>query len=784
LRSLPTGQPTQVVLDGSSAGAGAVGLTIKSKNAHVSDHVIINWSDAGISIQAPGAIVRCNYIGTDLSEAAGMGNGTGVRVDAGATGALIGWQRSGNLISGNRGPGVQILGAENAVVSNYIGVRTDGLTALPNNVGVALEVGSRKNEIGLMGGEKRGNVISGNKGYGIQIRGSNANKVVANIIGLDAEGRIAVANGGGGMQVTASKNNIVGDVGKGNTISGNKKVGIRIDTYSTHNEIRSNLIGLNSHNEWTANRGNGIEVTGGSKLNWIGSKPEYENKIAYNEGDGIHISGSSTMDNGVACHNAIHNNKGSGINLSGGAHGKHPLLRIWSIQKYGTSQYYIIGQIDPKYLGWRIDVHSDNGSQGEKCEKTANMITPGKYGWWGVNVWSPKGANFTFTVADKLGHNTSEFLIPGKPAHVGTWDFDMDYWSADIDNGFPLNPHYHNRLNWASKYVIRKNYSKSQDLVNNFAHDVFRTSRAGCAVFKGGFFLNFRKLAMYTGELYWESYMSAGLLAWQDNDNNYGLRTPPITGVHINTQRYFDPKETDSHKRTSDHCPPKGCDANDWGSSESAAFLHIDAHLKGNLGDPNAKRYQPILTLEIDRKETFDKEFWKKHPFWAKYQSLRTSTTPKPGWKLCSMLPLFCETEGQAEKDRFSTPDGKKAIVMGIWTLDCAHRCRSEIHPVLGMAIQEQAPADMKAAGKEVWHFFARRKGGQAVCGRVIGTNKKTWKFRLRGRPRPAKIGTPNGYGAKGSGWSVKRAGNDVLVTVELPDKDDWLVGSVVIDWQ
>jgi hypothetical protein len=55
--------------------------------------------------------------------------------------------------------------------------------------------------------------------------------------------------------------------------------------------------------------------------------------------------------------------------------------------------------------------------------------------------------------------------------------------------------------------------------------------------------------------------------------------------------------------------------------------------------------------------------------------------------------------------------DGKHAIVTGLFGLDCAHDCRSELHPVWAMAIRvEEDPSD------EVWAIFVRRWGNEGFC--------------------------------------------------------------------
>jgi hypothetical protein len=134
--------------------------------------------------------------------------------------------------------------------------------------------------------------------------------------------------------------------------------------------------------------------------------------------------------------------------------------------------------------------------------------------------------------------------------------------------------------------------------------------------------------------------------------------------------------------------------------------------------------------------------------------------------------------------------NGKKAIVLGFWCFDCQHYCRSEVHPVLGMAIQAQAPA-ADGSGREIWHFFIRNKGNQGYCGEVVKlvSSIPDWCFRFPGQSgrTPQKISGANGYCHEENentvSWSVYQSGDDVVVKIHIPDEDDWLVGSVIIDW-
>ena len=97
---------------------------------------------SGISINPNGNnnIVRGNIIGTNPSGDAGLGNaGPGIFIN-GASGNTIGGSQPGerNIIAGNGQHGVNLssqdgqITTNNRVIGNYLGVKADGVTALPN----------------------------------------------------------------------------------------------------------------------------------------------------------------------------------------------------------------------------------------------------------------------------------------------------------------------------------------------------------------------------------------------------------------------------------------------------------------------------------------------------------------------------------------------------------------------------------------------------------------------------------------------------------------------------
>jgi len=136
--------PTLLIeLDGSSAGAGANGLSVAADGAQsiISGLIINRFAASGIHLDATDHItVICNYIGTDYTGAADLGNYHGIYILDSADNTIGGTtEGTRNLISANGiigtvpGSGVRIEGnaaAGNLIQGNYIGLQADGVEQL------------------------------------------------------------------------------------------------------------------------------------------------------------------------------------------------------------------------------------------------------------------------------------------------------------------------------------------------------------------------------------------------------------------------------------------------------------------------------------------------------------------------------------------------------------------------------------------------------------------------------------------------------------------------------
>ena len=339
--------------DGVVLLTGADNTRIGTNGDGVSDseerNLISGNPGAGVYISgANGTIVAGNYIGTDLTGTAALGNATfndvfSAGIYLGGDNSRIGTNGDGvsdalerNVISGNNFRGVFVNGGDNNVFAgNYIGVDATGANALGNNNnGIYIGNGSN-NLIGTNGDgvadEAERNIISDNSSTGIILQNSSvvSTTVAGNYVGTDASGTVALGNGQGGISVGGNAANTrigtngdgTSDALEGNVVSGN--TGNGINAYGQAGDIvAGNMIGVDATG--TAALGNsqwGMQVSGAVRVgtNGDGTSDALETNVISNNGqDGILLSGSgSTIAGNIigadATATAAMGNSGHGI---------------------------------------------------------------------------------------------------------------------------------------------------------------------------------------------------------------------------------------------------------------------------------------------------------------------------------------------------------------------------------------------------------------------------------------------------------------------------------------
>jgi hypothetical protein len=303
----------------------------------MNNHVAMNF----IGTDVTGALRRGN-------------GGNGVVITGGASENVIGGEATGgndptdavfvrppqgNLISGNYANGVLIsAGADsNEVAGNFVGTKASGKTALGNALdGVAI-VGANNNRIvGTTLNQDPFvfyNVLAGNGGNGLRITDSNSTTVYANFMGIGADNQKPVPNGGDGMLVSGSSQGVTlgGVIPLGNVISGNTGNGLEISGTAGGVVSWNSFIGQVAFGGIAPNQKNGILITstnpGFQKDNESTHNTIRTCLVGGNKGNGIEIGGAANgaqiIDTAVGTNAAINKpipNKGSGIVIGGTAH--------------------------------------------------------------------------------------------------------------------------------------------------------------------------------------------------------------------------------------------------------------------------------------------------------------------------------------------------------------------------------------------------------------------------------------------------------------------------------
>ncbi|MEN6530531.1 MAG: hypothetical protein ABFD17_01950 [Anaerolineaceae bacterium] len=277
-------------------------------------NVISGNSEYGVYITDSATnAVRGNYIGVKSDGSTALSNEYGVVV-VDSSGNTIGGNTAGrrNVISGN-GYGIYVRGDSNVVQGNYIGTDVSGMVAVPNGYGIFVESYQNDYAENLIGGAGpgEGNLISGNSVSGIGLSNSNQTTIHGNTIGLNAA-KIAALPNYYGISATSSGNDLIGGLvaGAGNVIAGNTSFGIALfNCVST--SIRGNFIGVNSSGQAFPNEsgGIGLEETAGIEIGGVNEADQ--NTIAHNGGNGISISTAYAKVMG----NQIYGNSGLGIDV-------------------------------------------------------------------------------------------------------------------------------------------------------------------------------------------------------------------------------------------------------------------------------------------------------------------------------------------------------------------------------------------------------------------------------------------------------------------------------------
>ncbi len=276
------------------------------------------------------------------------------------TGASTGSQVRGLAVDDASGAGISLYANAITINGSYIGLDLSGRPFGNHGDGLYLSRRSTRDRIGLNENLVSGavaNVISANHGSGLVLDGSSRNSIVANRIGTNAGGTVALGNHGDGIRlVDGARDNVIGGpvfvdhaTGQvndptgdkdqktpvfvvpplGNLISGNGRAGVVIAAGSTGNLLEGNFVGTTANGDGPlGNSGDGVEIDHANRNSLIGCKFRnnpfvYYNVISANRGNGLRITdsnGTVVQGNffGIGANNtAITGNRDDGILVDG-----------------------------------------------------------------------------------------------------------------------------------------------------------------------------------------------------------------------------------------------------------------------------------------------------------------------------------------------------------------------------------------------------------------------------------------------------------------------------------
>jgi hypothetical protein len=247
-----------------------------------------------------------NFIGTTASGDGALGNGgNGVWITGAPGNSLVGCKFVNNpfvyynVVSGNRRNGLRVTNSNNVTVQgNFFGIGANNTTIVKNRLdGILVDGGSKNTHVG--GVIPLGNVSAGNGLNGIAVLGKARGFVTFNTFGGLLAFKGAAPNGLNGLLITSTGgDNLV----RTNVLSGNKGNGIELAGNASGVTVDPDIVGLNTKgNGVLPNGGDGLLIAGTAHDNVIGGTLRSvipQNTFSGNKGYGVAITGRA-YDNHV-----------------------------------------------------------------------------------------------------------------------------------------------------------------------------------------------------------------------------------------------------------------------------------------------------------------------------------------------------------------------------------------------------------------------------------------------------------------------------------------------------
>jgi hypothetical protein len=245
--------------DGTIIGGGAF------EGNYIANHTA---PDAAIFCEGSGDTqIRNNRIGLEADGVTPQGNYVGIRIIGPHNAQIGGALNLENYICANDSIGIHVFSPNVTLNGNYVGLGEGSATSGTGN-GIGIKIQAPNVQVGNIAGLK--NYISNNDSHGIEIVGNNTDFVsVDNCwVGYDESGNPA-GNGGDGLRITAGDNNLIGS-SIPNYFGSNGGRGVNLESNADSNQIVRNFFGNTTGVSGTENASASLEISL-SKNNIVGS---------------------------------------------------------------------------------------------------------------------------------------------------------------------------------------------------------------------------------------------------------------------------------------------------------------------------------------------------------------------------------------------------------------------------------------------------------------------------------------------------------------------------------
>jgi len=288
-----------------------------------------------------------------------------------------------NIIGANGSSGIRVSRSDNTTIrGSFVGINRDDADVGNDGSGVRIDSGTQG---AVVGGTADGaeNVISGNGQSGIRItdvsgNGTASNTVEGNLIGTNTAGDATVGNDGNGVAIRegSSSNTIGGTTSEAaNIVAGNRDE-ISID--GDNNTVQGNFVGTNSSNTDLGTSFNGVFVALGTTGNLIGGTASGAgNVIGYTATHSVYLRGSNHVVQGnfigVSPGGTSLSASGSGIRIQGTGH-QIGGTSVRTKQPVTVTVYNVLGQeVQTLYRG------SPNGNESKSITLRSTDLASGAY---------------------------------------------------------------------------------------------------------------------------------------------------------------------------------------------------------------------------------------------------------------------------------------------------------------------------------------------------------------------------------------------------------------------